>query len=147
MVDPFTRECMALVPQARFRGDDVVAVLQAAVAAGGKPAVITVENGTEFTSKALDAWAYWNGVQLAFSRPGKPVDNTLVEAFHGSLRRECLSQHWFISHAEAERLLTAWKEDYNNTRPHSSLQDEPPAHFRARALQPADLNSLAICES
>ncbi len=124
----------------------MVAVLQAAVATSGRPAVITVDNGTEFTSKALDAWAYRNG-RTAFSRRGKPVDNTLVEAFHGSLRRECLSQHWFISIAEAERILTAWRQDYNNTRPHSSLQNEPPAHFRARALQPADLNHCSMCES
>jgi len=57
------------------------------------PARITVDNGTDFTSRALDAWAYQHRVQLDFSRPGKPVDNCLIEAFNGSLRRECLSQH------------------------------------------------------
>ncbi|MGI8546001.1 MAG: integrase core domain-containing protein, partial [Gemmatimonadaceae bacterium] len=59
----------------------------------------------EFTSKALDHWAYWNRVQLDLSRPAKPVDNCIVEAFNGSLRRECLSLHWFASLYEAQALL------------------------------------------
>jgi putative transposase len=77
--------------------------------------------GSEFTSRALDAWAYWNHVQLDFSRLGKPVDNTFIEALNGSLRRECLSQHWFSSIAEAQHILDVWRRDYNTERPHSSL--------------------------
>ena len=87
-----------------------------------------MDNGAEFTSRALDHWAYWNRVQLDFSRPGKPTDNAHVEAFNASLRRECLSQHWFTDLADAERTLRAWREEYNNERPHSSLANEPPAH-------------------
>ena len=60
-------------------------------------------------------------MQLAFSRPGKPVDNAFVESFNASLRRECLSQHWLLSLEEAQRMLDSWKEEYNNNRPHSSL--------------------------
>ena len=60
---------------------------------GGLPQRIRVDNGTEFTSKALDAWAYWNHVELVFSRPGKPVDNAFAESFNATVRRECLSQH------------------------------------------------------
>ncbi len=92
---------------------------------------INVDNGTEFTSKALDHWAYWNGVALDFSRPGKPTDNAHVEAFHGTLRRECLSQHWFADLEDAIRTLEAWRMDYNNHRPHSALGQLPPAEFRA----------------
>src|SRR5262249_23000354 len=66
-------------------------------------------------------WAYWNQVQLDFSRPGKPVDNAFIEAFNASLRRECLSQHWFLSVEDAQRTLDLWKEDYNNNRPHSEV--------------------------
>ena len=97
----------------------------------GLPAVISVDNGTEFTSKALDHWTYWNRVQLDFSRPGKPTDNAYIESFNASLRRECLSQHWFTSLADAEAKLSAWRDEYNNSGPHSSLEDLPPAHFRA----------------
>lgn len=130
MLDVHTRECIALVAQAGFRGVDVARVLSTVGAVRGLPAVISVDNGTEFTSKALDHWAYWNRVQLDFSRPGKPTDNAYIESFNASLRRECLSQHWFTSLTDAEAKLSAYRDEYNNSRPHSSLEDLPPAHFR-----------------
>ena len=128
IVDVHTRECVALVPQVGFRGADVARVLSAAGGDRGLPAMISVDNGAEFTSKALDHWAYWNRVQLDFSRPGKPTDNAHVEAFNASLRRECLSQHWFTDVADAERTLRAWRSEYNTVRPHSSLANHPPAY-------------------
>ena len=73
--------------------------------------------------------AYWNRVKFDFSRPGKPTDNPFIEAFNGSLRRECLSQHWFVDLDDAQRTLHRWKDEYNNVRPHSSLDDQAPAHF------------------
>jgi len=69
---------------------------------------------------ALDHWAYWNHVTLDFSRPGKPTDNAVIESFNASLRRECLSQHWFIDLTDAQRVLDAWRADDNNHQPHSS---------------------------
>ena len=132
VVDVFSRECVALEPQTSFRAEDVCRILSEAGERRGKlPALISVDNGTEFTSKALDHWAYWNRVRLDFSRPGKPTDNAHIEAFNGSLRRECLSQHWFVDLDDAREILSRWREDYNNTRPHSSLGHLPPAHFRA----------------
>lgn len=132
VIDLYTRECVALRAARTFGGGDVGDTLErAGQDRGGLPQRIRVDNGTEFTSKALDHWAYWNGVQLDFSRPGKPVDNAFVEAFNGSLRRECLSQHWFLSLQDAQSTLDSWKEDYNNNnRPHSSLGQLPPAQFR-----------------
>jgi len=75
------------MPAGTFRGDDVVRVLSQLAATRSRPQRIRVDNGTEFTSKALDHWAYFNGVELDFSRPGKPVDNTFIEAFNGTLKR------------------------------------------------------------
>jgi putative transposase len=100
------------------------------------PRVIQCDQGTEFTSIALDQWAYWNKVQLDFSRRGRPGDNAVCEAFNGSVRRECLSQAYFVSYVDARQALEKWKADYNNVRPHSILQDLSPAHFRARELNP-----------
>ena len=111
------------------------------------PARLTVDNGTEFTSRALDAWADWNRVRLDFSRPGKPVDNCLVEAFNGSRRRECLSQHWFASVPEAQQLLEAWRVDYNTERPHRSLALRSPAEqLRGGHFIPGP-NRLVSCPS
>lgn len=131
VMDVHTRECLALAPRRSFRGVDVAGILSRLGDERALPKRISVDNGTEFTSKALDHWAYWNHVELDFSRPGKPTDNPHVEAFHGTLRRECLSQHWFLDLEDAKQTLEAWREDYNNHRPHSALGQLPPAHFRA----------------
>lgn len=130
VIDLFSRECVALVAARTFSGGTVGTILnEAGRRRGSLPETIRVDNGTEFTSKELDHWAYWNKVRLDFSRPGKPADNCFAEAFNGSLRRECLSQHWFIGLEDAQQTLDAWKEDYNNNRPHSSLGRIPPAEF------------------
>lgn len=130
LIDLYTRECLALPVRRGFRGEDVAAILSAVgTTRGALPAVIQVDQGTEFTSTALDHWAYWNRVQLSFSRPGTPGDNAHCEAFNGSLRREVLSQQWFASIAEAQHVLEEWREEYNTERPHKSLANQPPARF------------------
>ena len=131
VIDLCTREGVALIAGRGFAGSDVAAALTTAGQQRGRlPDRIRVDNGTEFTSRALDHWAHWNQVELDFSRPGKPVDNAFAEAFNGTVRRECLSQHWFTSLEDAQRTLDAWREDYNNVRPHGSLDHEPPAEYR-----------------
>lgn len=71
--------------------------------------------------KALDAWAYAQGVSLSFIRPGKPVENAYIESFNGSFRDECLNEHWFLSMRHAREVIEAWRQEYNGERPHSSL--------------------------
>lgn len=90
---------------------------------------ITVDNGTEFTSKALDDWAYRNGVLLDFIRPGKPTENGHIESFNGRLRDECLNLHAFTSIENVRQKLEAWRIDYNERRPHGSLGDLTPIEF------------------
>jgi transposase InsO family protein len=102
------------------------------------PATINVDNGTEFTSRAFDHWAYTNQVRLDFSRPGKPTDDATIESFNASVRRECLSQHYFSTLAEAQVVLRAYQGDFNNHRPHSSLGQQTPAQFRAGCGDNAD---------
>jgi putative transposase len=77
-------------------------------------------------------------IPLDFSRRGKPGDNAVNEAFNGSLRRECLSQHHFLSLEDAQKILNSWKDEYNNERRHSSLHDLAPAHFGAQASFTSD---------
>ena len=89
--------------------------------------------GPEFISKALDRWAYENGVTLDFSRPGKPTDNAFVESFNGRLRDECLNTHWFLSLADARTKIEAWRRDYNESRPHTALGWLTPAEYAASA--------------
>jgi Integrase core domain len=91
------------------------------------PTAITVDNGGEFVSRAMDAWAYAHDVRLDFIRPGKPVENAFIEGFNGKLRDECLNSHVFASAIGSQQILDTWREDYNLVRPHSSLRDRTPA--------------------
>ena len=135
LVDVCTRERVALHAARSLSSPYVANLLHAAeVARGGLPEIVQCDTGTEFTSTTLDHWAYWNAVRLDFSRPGKPVDNCVCEAFNGSLRRECPSVHWFADLPEAQRLLTAWQEDDNTYRPHSSVGLESPVRYTSGGL-------------
>ena len=130
IIDQFTRECIALVADRPMTGAKVVLALEQAFCQGRpKPESITTDNGSEFVGKALDAWSVRHGIKLDFIRPGRPVENGYVESFHGRLRDECLNAEIFFSLADAQQKLSAWREDYNHRRPHSSLSDRSPADF------------------
>ncbi|HMP05225.1 MAG TPA: integrase core domain-containing protein, partial [Lacipirellulaceae bacterium] len=127
----FSRESLAIRVGQRLTGDDVARVLEAVAAQRGTPHSIRVDNGPEFVSRSLDWWAYFNGVMLDFVRPGKPTDNAFIESFNGKFREECLNQHWFLHLEDAQEQVDSWREDYNRTRPHSSLGDRTPEEFAA----------------
>ena len=93
--------------------------------------MLQVDNGPEFSSRALDAWAHRRGVKLVFNRPGTPTDTPFIEAFNGRLRQECLNQYWFFSIEEARTTLEDWSNDYNTVRPHTALGNQTPAAFHA----------------
>lgn len=131
IIDMFTRECLALEARRRFTGTDVAVILSGLIERRGTPETIQCDQGSEFTSMAMDHWAYWNKVALDFSRPGTPGDNARNEAFNGTVRRECLSQHYFLNITEAAAVLSSWGNEYNNERPHGSLGQIPPAWFMA----------------
>ena len=132
VVDCYTRECLAIDVGQSLKGEDVVDSLNRICAIRGLPATIKTDNGSEFISKAMDKWAYERGVELDFSRPGKPTDNARVESFNGRLRQECLNAHWFLSLDDARAKIGAWRDDYNESRPHSALDWATPAEFARR---------------
>jgi putative transposase len=132
IVDHFSRESPAIEVGISLTGRRVAEVLTRLALEHGLPETITVDNGPEFVSKALDQWAYANGVQLDFITPGKPVENPYIESFNSSFRKECLNQHWFFSLAEARTEAEAWRHEYNEFRPHSSLGNLTPREFVAK---------------
>jgi putative transposase len=131
VVDQFTRECLTLSADNALSGEKVATALDKIVVLRSTPESITVDNGAEFASKAMDLWAYKNGVHLDFIRPGKPVENGYIESFNGKLRDECLNVEIFFTLADARRKLHLWRRDYNHHRPHSALADRTPAEFAA----------------
>lgn len=136
LVDNHTRESLALHVGQRIRGIDVVQIMERVTKQHGIPKRIQVDNGPEFISKDLDRWAYWNHVELDFSRPGKPTDNAMIEAFNSRFRQECLNEHWFMSLPDAQEKIEGWRQDYNHNRPHSALDYKSPAAFVAESEHP-----------
>jgi len=135
LVDNFTRVSPCIEVDRSIPAGRVVEVLEKVAAESGLPKTIRVDNGTEFTSKVLDQWAYSNGVELDFTRPGKPTDNAFIESFNGRVRQECLNENWFLSLADARLKVEEWRQDYNNYRPHSALGQMAPARSaRARIV-------------
>jgi len=124
VVDVFTRESLAIEAGQSLKGENVVGVLNRLRQDRGVPRMLFCDNGAEFTSQVMDLWAYQNGVQIDFSRPGKPTDNAYGESFNGTLRAECLNAHWFSSLTEAKRIINAWRREYNESRPHRALGRE-----------------------
>ena len=129
--DDCTRECPAIEVDFSLPAERVVAMLERAGTARGWPELLVVDNGPELRGRALEAWAWRRGVKLFFIDPGKPVQNAYIESFNGRFRDECLNLHWFTSLAEARRIIEAWRIDYNEHRPHSSLNYRTPTEFAA----------------
>jgi len=129
LVDDCTRECPAIEVDVSLPGERVVRVLDRVAAVRGYPRAIVCDNGPEFVSAALDEWAHARQVVLDFIDPGKPVQNAFIESFNGTFREECLNESWFVSLADAQRTIEAWRIDYECERPHSRLKDLTPREF------------------
>jgi putative transposase len=129
IVDDFTRECLALVPDTSLPGLRVVRELDALLAMRGRPAMIVSDNGTELTGMAILRWSQETGIEWHYIAPGKPQQNAFIESFNGRLRDELLNETLFASLAHVREALAGWKDDYNTIRPHSALGNLPPAVF------------------
>lgn len=131
VVDQFSRLNLALKAQRSFTSEQVTQILDETIRSYGRPQSIITDNGPEFCSRAMDAWAVFRSVQWDFIRPGKPVENSIVESFNGRLRDECLNVNVFFSVRDAQQKLDCWKADYNGLRPHGALDRRSPEEFLA----------------
>lgn len=131
VVDDKTKEAVAMKVGVSLPARRVIDTLDRAIEERGQPHRIRLDNGPEFISQALDVWAYERGIELCFSRPGKPVDNCDVESFNGRVRDECLNVHCFRDLEEAEAIIEDWRVDYNELRPQKGLGQRTPAEYAA----------------
>ena len=129
VVDAFTRECLALEVDTSFASRRVTRVLEEIAAERGVPEAIRCDNGPELTSRHFLAWCMDRQIELRHIQPGKPVQNAQVESFHGRMREECLRVSWFENLFAARRKIAAWRKEYNEERPHSSLGYRTPKEF------------------
>jgi putative transposase len=123
VVDAYTRECLALEVDTSFASRRVTRVLEAQA--------IRCDNGPELTSRHFLAWSVERQIELLHIQPGKPTQNARIESFHGRLREECLAVSWFQNLFDARRKIAAWRKEYNEERPHSSLGYKTPKEFAA----------------
>lgn len=137
IVDVFTRECISLEVDSGFASRRVTRVLDAALRQRAWPQRLRCDNGPEFTSRHFLSWCIERRIELRHIQPGRPMQNGHVESFNGKLRDECLNTSWFRNLFEARRRITAWKRDYNEQRPHSSLRYQTPAEFARCVTSPS----------
>lgn len=131
LLDEVTRECLDIEVETSIGGQQVARYLNKTILFYGKPKEILTDNGPEFTSNAMNAWAYDRGIEHIFIDPGKPMQNGFIESFNGRLRDECLNQNWFQNVAHARELIERWRLEYNKERPHSSLNNMTPEEYAA----------------
>jgi len=142
VVDQWSRQSPVLEVGFRMNGGTVAAALDRAITSYGKPKSITCDHGTEFTSRVLEDWAFARGVELDFTRPGKPTDNSYIESFNGKLRDECLNATQFGDIVHAQQVIAVWRTDYNEDRPHGALGQLTPKEF-AESRQPQSTSEAA----
>ena len=132
ITDDVTHECLGAIPDTSISGRRVARELDAIIERRGKPGMIVSDNGTEFTSHAIFAWAKDHIIDWHYITPGKPMQNGYVESFNGKMRDELLNETLFFTLDQARSIIAAWVEDYNTTRPHSSLAYQTPAAYAGK---------------
>ena len=137
VVDDCTRECLALVADTSLSGRRVARELDVIASERGHPEAVVSDNGTELTSMAILAWAQKHGVAWHYIAPGKPQQKAYAESFNGKLRDECLDETVFTSLSHARVVLAAWRQDYNEVRPHSALGGRTPGSMRLPSWRPS----------
>src|SRR6056297_2379288 len=140
VIDDFSRECLAAVVDTSLSGIRVARELDRIAEMRGFPCMVVSDNGTELTSNAMLQWQEDRQVEWHYIAPGKPMQNGFVESFNGRLRDECLNEHLFPTLRHARHLIAAWREDYNNHRPHSSLDGLTPREYHQRSREDQTLN-------
>jgi transposase InsO family protein len=141
IVDEYTRECLALKCARGITSEDVIDSLAELLAMRGVPEHIRSDNGPEFVAKAIQRWLGQLNMKALYIEPGSPWENGYAESFHSRLRDEFLAIEEFESLAAARMLSSAWKEDYNHHRPHSSLGYVAPAEYAARLAASASASA------
>lgn len=138
IIDLYTRESLKILVDTSINGVRVTKALDMLGDFHGLPETIITDNGSEFTSKAMSIWCQTNNVNIAFIRPGKPMENGFIESFNGKFRDECLNEQWFTSLNDAQVKIESWREEYNERRPHSSLGMRSPKEFAQASINEQD---------
>lgn len=142
VVDDFNREVLGIDIDLNLPAQRVIRTLDRAAAWRGYPAQLRMDNGPEFISLALAEWAERHGVQLEFIQPGKPTQNSFIERFNRTYRNEVLDFYVFRRLSEVREITDKWMREYNEERPHESLDDMTPVEYRMSKNQPESSRNM-----
>jgi putative transposase len=126
VLEDFNRQALLMEADTSVTSRRVIELLDQLIERHGKPIAIRTDNGPEFMSHILTDWCHRRRIQHQFIQPGKPVQNSLVERFNGSYRKEVLDAFVFYSMKELRLITDKWKEEYNSYRPHDALKGLTP---------------------
>jgi transposase InsO family protein len=143
VIDEYTRRCLTIETQRRITGIEVTRILESLMALYGVPEHVRCDNGPEFVASAVRSWLKRAKVSALYIAPGSPWENAYAESYHARLRDEMLEREEFATLAEARALLEAWREEYNQERPHSALGYQTPEAF-AEACRRAEPCSATL---
>ena len=129
IIDDCNREALAIEIDTSLSAKRVIRVLKRIIARRGKPRVIRVDNGPEFTSKDFELWCREQGIIIQYIQPGRPMQNGFIERFNGSYRREILDAYVFFELHEVRKITPEWMDEYNHRRPHEGLNNATPIEW------------------
>jgi putative transposase len=132
VIDEFTRECLAIDVAGSIRSGRVIEVLAKLVSVHGAPKYLRSDSGPEFVCRAILRWLHAENIETVVIDPGKPWQNGSNESFNGKFRDECLGMQWFKNRIDAKILIEAFRREFNEVRPHSSLRQLTPAEFKQK---------------
>ena len=134
LLDEFSHYCLDIPVSRRMGGREVIAALDAAVVRHGPPAHLRSDNGGEFIARILQQWLRQSGIKSRYIEAGSPWQNGVNESFNGRFRDECLNRELLANVLEAQCVARAFRDEYNTSRPHSSIAYRTPADYRAELL-------------
>ena len=143
VIDEGTREALDIVVGTSISRGYVVRVMDQLVAEHAAPRRIRLDNGPEMTARIFTKWCKSKEIKLVYIQPGKPTQNALIGRFNRSFRTEILDAHLFNTLKQDRELAWAWRQSYNDERPHAALGNLPPLEFKRR-LQ-AENSSIELC--
>ena len=131
IVDHYNRKCKGIKVAVNLPSRAVIQYLEQRIELYGKPQRIRTDNGPEFRSKLFQKWLFNNNIEWSRIQKGKPQQNAIVERFNKTYREDVLDANLFADIANIDEITQKWVMEYNNERPHQSLNYQTPSEYAA----------------
>lgn len=131
IIDHFNRQCKGIEADFNLPARRVIEILERTIERHGKPLRIRTDNGPEFRSKRFQLWMKNNHIEWSRIQKGKPQQNAIIERFNKTYREDVLDANLFYSIEQANEVTAKWVDDYNQERPHQSLNYQTPMAYAA----------------